>query len=99
MLKIQITEEELKGKNEKEVFSLVQEKLQVQKDLLVGEKTHPTEKQILKLLAKLRRPAHRDLIARELKLTPDRAELVIQRLVGEGLIESAPYTDFYRAKN
>jgi DNA-binding MarR family transcriptional regulator len=99
MLKIQITEEELKGKNEREVFSLVQEKLQVQKDLLVGDTTRPTEKQILKLLAKLRRPAHRDLIARELKLTPDKAGLIIQRLINEGLIESAPYTDFYKAKN
>lgn len=101
MISITLTEEEILGKSSEDLDLLVREKMNLAKEgyqRVVS--TLPDQKSIDKILAKLRRPSHKDLISRMMKISVEQTEYLVKFLLEKDLIQE--YTgakDFYVVKN
>lgn len=88
MIKITLTEEEVLEKSPQQVFDIVNDKMERQRaEYEKVQSTIPSQKEIEKILAKLRRPCHRDLISRNLKLNEQQTSNLINYLLDRDFIQ------------
>jgi len=100
MISITLTEEEISGKSSEDLDLLVREKMNLAKEnhkKIVS--TLPDQKSIDKILAKLRRPSHKDLISRIMKISAEQTEYLVKFLLEKNLIqEYSGAKNFYVVK-
>ena len=100
MISITLTEEEILGKSSEDINLLVREKMNLAKETFQKiVSTIPDQKSIDKILAKLRRPCHKDLISRTLKISDTQTTHLVKFLLDNHLVERYEGAeDFYVTK-
>lgn len=101
MISITLTEEEILGKSSEDINLLVNQKMNLARDSYQKViSTIPDQKSIDKILAKLRRPCHKDLISRTLKISDTQTKYLVEFLLENDLVqEYKGAKDFYVVNN
>lgn len=100
MISITLTQEEILGKSSEDINLLVNQKMNLARDSHQKViSTTPDQKSIDKILAKLRRPCHKDLISRTLKISDTQTTHLVKFLLDNNLVERYEGAeDFYVTK-